>query len=155
MRNKGAKVSDPNSFVTCPGDKYNIVYTPKVKDDGTIELVESGKDDIQEMIDSWREHTDMSWIIARLKEGDMSVLNRSPGYYIDTTKMPQTYAEALQLIIDSQRKFYELPLDVRNKFDNDYMQWFAQAGSDDWVSRMDPVLPHENVVDQEVKVDES
>ena len=59
MRNKNAKVSDPNKFETCPGDKYHIVYEPLVNPDGTISLVESGKEDIQAIIDSYREQTDM------------------------------------------------------------------------------------------------
>lgn len=151
MRNEFSRFSDPNSFFTNPGDRFHIVYTPKILDDGTIDLVESGKDDIQEMIDSWRESTDMSWIIARLKEGDMSVLEQREPVYIDTTELPKTYAEALQLIIDRQRQFYELPVDVRNSFDNDFNQWFSQAGSETWLQKMDPVLPHETIVEEEVK----
>lgn len=136
MRNKNAKVSDPNKFVTSSGEKFHINYSPKVLPDGRIELIESGKEDISEYINSFRDSTDMAFILNRLAMGDTSVLNKSIPTYGDFTEMPKTYAESLQLVIDSKKKFYELPLDVRNKFDNDYQKWFVTAGSDVWIEKM-------------------
>lgn len=137
MRNPNACVSDPNKFVTNPGDKYHILYSPVVNSDGTINLIESGKDDIQEMIDSYREQTDMSYILQAMANGDTSVLSHKQPMYGDFTDMPKTYAQALQMVIDAETQFNKLPLDIRNKFDNDYKQWFAQAGSDEWFKKMD------------------
>lgn len=54
--------------------------------------------------------------------------------------MPKSYAEALQLVINAEKDFYDLPLDIRNKFDNDYKQWFAQAGSNSWLDKMGVAL---------------
>lgn len=136
MRNKFAKVSDPNKFVTESGDRYHTIYEPIVNPDGTISLVESGKEDIQAKIDSYKDQTDISFIVKKLAQGDFSVLSQKEPMYGDFTTMPKTYAEALQLTIDAEKRFYELPLETRNKFDNDYKQWFAQAGSDSWIERM-------------------
>ena len=77
MRNKNACVSDPNSFTTSSGDKYHITYDPKVMPDGTIVLKESGKEDIQQMINSHRDETDMNFILAKLAMGDTSVINQN------------------------------------------------------------------------------
>lgn len=142
MRNKYSQFSDPNDFVSCPGDKFHVLYSPIIKADGSIELVESGKDDIQEFIESFKDQTDMTYILQRMAAGDQSVLNQSMPLYGDFTDMPKTYAESLQLVIDKERQFMELPLDVRNKFDNDFRKWFAQSGSEEWYEKMSPVIPN-------------
>lgn len=141
MRNKNACVSDPNSFFTGPGSRYRTLFSPIVRPDGTIELVESGKEDIQEFIQSQKAHTDMSFILSRMAVGDTSVLTDKTPMYGDFTVMPKTYAEALQLVIDREADFMKLPLDVRNKFNNDFRQWFAQSGSEIWFEKMASVLP--------------
>lgn len=145
MRNEYAKVSDPNSFVTCPGSPIHTIYSAKVREDGKIILKESGKENIQQSIDSFRESTDMQYIIHRLALGDTSVLNQNTPHFGDFTQMPKTYAESLQLVIDSKKKFYELPVDVRAKFDNDFNQWFATAGNDVWLSKMGIDKPKEEI----------
>lgn len=136
MRNKNAKVSDPNKFVTSAGDRFHITYAAKVEPDGLISLAPSGKEDIQEYINSFRDSTDMNFILNRLAVGDTSVLNQKQAIFGDFTKLPKTYAETLQLVIDAEHNFYELPLDVRNKFDNNYQKWFATAGSQFWLDAM-------------------
>lgn len=136
MRNKNATVSNPNDFITCPGSKVHITYSPKVLDNGIIKLIQSGKENIQDKINSFREQCDISFILRRLEMGDTSVLNDKVPNYGDFTQVPKSYAEALQCVIDAEKKFYDLPLDTRNLFDNDYRQWFATAGSPDWIDKM-------------------
>lgn len=136
MRNKNAKVSKPDEFITCSGSKVHINYSPKVLDNGTIKLIPSGKENIQDRINSFRDSCDISYILRRLQMGDNSVLTDKVPYYGDFTSVPKSYAEALQYVIDAEKKFYDLPLDTRNLFDNDYRQWFATAGSPDWLNKM-------------------
>ena len=143
MRNKKSCVTDPNSFVSNPGDRYRIEFSPLVQPDGSIELVESGKIDIQEYIDSFREQTDMSYVIQQLSIGNTSVLSQKEPMYGDFTNMPKTYAEALQLVIDREAEFMKLPKEVRNEFDNDFRKWFAQSGSEEWFEKMKSVFPSE------------
>lgn len=147
MRNKFAKVSDPNDFVTCPGEDTKIVYAPKVLPDGSIELVESSKINIQDMINADRENTDMAYILRKMKEGDTSVLVQREGVYGDFTEFPKTYAEILQLRIDSEASFYGLNPEIRARFDNDFNKYFASAGSDEWFDKLG--------VSRDAKVEES
>lgn len=152
MRNKNAIVSDPNDFFTSSGDRYRIIYEPIICPDGTIELVESGKDDIQEMIDSFRDQTDMTYILQRMAAGDASVLNQKQPMFGDFTSMPKTYAEALQLVIDREKQFMALPLEVRKQFDNDFKKWFAQSGSEEWYEKMSSVIQKEEKTIEEPSV---
>ena len=52
-------------YVTNPGDRVHVLYAPKVAEDGTIELVEAGKEDLVEKIGSFAESTDIRLIMQR------------------------------------------------------------------------------------------
>lgn len=146
MRNPNSVVSDPNSFISNPGDQFHVNYSPRVLDSGEIKLVESGKDDIKQKINSFRDSTDMSFILQRLAVGDTSVLNQRPGMFGDFTQMPTTYAEALQLVIDGRREFDALPLDVKNSFNNDFRQFLASAGTPEWHEKLSSLRPKSDKV---------
>lgn len=135
MRNKKARVPDPNEFVSCSGNLFEIQYSSKVLPDGTIELVESGKVDIKQMINSQRDSTDIAYIMNAIENGDQSMLNFN-GFYGDMTAFPKTFAEVLQLELDAKQSFYDLPPEVRNRFDNDFNQYFATAGSEEWLEKL-------------------
>ena len=124
--------------MTSSGDEFHIVYSSVINEDGTIDLVPSAKDRIQDYINSFVMQTDMHYIIAQLKNGNTSVINRRPMMYGDFTDAPKSYAQALQMVIDGRATFDALPLSVRNKFDNSFEKWFATAGTPDWLSAMSP-----------------
>lgn len=130
-------------FVSNPGDRYHVLYAPKVDKEGNIELVEAGKEDIREKINSFAESCDISLILARVAQGDLSGLQVNPGMYGDFTEMPKTYADFLQLEIDSNNLFNKLPLDVRKEFDYDAGKFLAAAGTDEWRKKLGNVLPEE------------
>lgn len=128
-----------NSFVSESGSPVKTTYAPKVLENGRIELVPSGKVNIHDMIQAERASTDISYIIAKLNSGDMSVL-RTDGAYGDFTNMPANYQELLQRQIDVNRLFDSLPTDVKIKFDNDRNQFLATAGSDAWYDKLGDIV---------------
>lgn len=147
MRNPKAKVSDPNKFYTDSGSDEHILYSSKVLPNGEIRLTECGKESISERINAQKEFTDIHYIISRLMMGDTSVI-REGAVYGDFTKAPKNLAEALQLRLDAEKAFYELPVDVRNKFNNNLNQWIIDAGSPEWMTKM-------NIVQEKVEEKES
>lgn len=151
MRNLNSKVRESKLFVTQSGSDVHILYSSKVLPNGQIRLTPSGKESITEKINAQKEFTDMSYIISRLMVGDTSVL-RDGAVYGDFTVAPKSLAESLQIIIDGQQKFDALPLDVKNKFDNNYMKWIMQSGSVDWFNKMGLVKPvEEKPIDKPVE----
>lgn len=136
MRNIHARVSDPNDFVSNSGSRTHVTYSPVISETGSLVLVESGSIDSQDYIDSFADQTDMASILARLNAGDTSVLTSKTPFYADMTLMPKNNAEALQMVLDAEKAFDKLPLDIRNEFNNDFRQWFTQAGSDDFFKKM-------------------
>lgn len=138
MRIKGAAVHDFNSFVTGSGSPVKDIFSPKVLKDGSIELVKTSEYSLQEYIESYRDQTDMSFIIQQLKAGNPSVLHVQNGMYGDFTNLPKSYAEVLQLNINAKKVFNDLPLDVKKAYEMDFNKWFADVGSDTWVKLMNP-----------------
>lgn len=136
MRNPNAKVSDPNEFCSCPGEKMHNIYSAKLMEDGTILLKKTDEEDIQAKIDSYRDQTDMAYVLRQLMLGDTSVLTQKEPMYGDFTQMPKNMMEAMQLMIDGEKAFYELDLETRQKFDNNFRQWMIDAGSPEWCKKM-------------------
>lgn len=112
-------------FYTNPGNRYHQKYSPRVADDGQIELVPDGIEDLQEFYNSQLDQTDMALIVQRWLNGDPSVLAQREGFYGDALAMPGSYRDILQAVIDGQRMFAQLPAEIRERFDNDFNQWFA------------------------------
>lgn len=152
-----------NSFVSNPGSAEHILYSAKVLPDGSIQLKECGKENLHDIIQSYKDTTDMAYILAKLQSGDMSVINQRPAMYGDFTQYPKTLADALQLQIDSRNLFDRLPAEIKKKFDNDPNKFFAASGTNEWFEKIEPALSEEMknvifpakveepVVDQEVK----
>lgn len=140
MRNKAARVSVPDEFVTCSGSRDRVLYSSKVLPTGEISLRESGKEDIQEYINSFRESTDMNFILHQLSLGNTAVLNSQQMLFGDFTETPSSLADAQQMLIDGENAFYKLPLDVRQQFNNDFRNWLFTSGSSEWVQKMSSIV---------------
>lgn len=129
-------LKDINSFITDPGDPIHVVYGSKVQPNGMIKLEPIGKENTDDFIQSFAESTDISFILAKLAAGDTSVLNQRQVMYGDFTKAPTNLAEAMQLQIDSRNAFDRLPVEVKQKFNNDPNQFFASAGEAAWFDKL-------------------
>lgn len=116
-----------NNLFSNHGNHLVPEFRAEVQDNGVIELVEDGVKNLYDEIQSHRESVELSALIERYKNGDTTVLDRRAGIYADTTKMPKTYAEILQTVIDGENIFASMPLEFREKFGNDFNQWFASG----------------------------
>lgn len=159
MRNFYAKVRDSHEFVTEPGMDINPIYSTVVDDDGSFRVVKAGSFSMQQKIDSNRDNCDLGIIVSRLLAGDTSVVNRDV-MFGDFTKFPSSYRDMLQLRIDAEKHFYELPVEDRAKFDYDVNKYIAKAGSEEWLKKLGYVKEDQKVreavkeVKEEVKSDE-
>lgn len=154
MRNPKAKVSDPNTFVSDPGSDVHVIYSGRLLETGEILLTEVGKESISEKINAEKEFTDISYIRQRLAIGDTSVL-RTDVNYGDYRNVPKDMREGLDLLINARRTFDTLPLVVKDKFNNSYLAWLQDAGTDEWNEKMFPKIEEDIVIEKETVVDES
>lgn len=128
-------------FIADPGNPNHTVYSPQMEKDGSLTLVAIGEENTDEVIQSYYESTTLEVILAKFANGDMSALNKYQPIYMDVTQQPKTLAEALQKIINSHNAFDALPVDIKQKFDNDFNKWIASAGTEDWYTAMAPAAP--------------
>lgn len=148
----GARYTDLH--VTYPGDEFHATYHLTVDDNGVKELVETGKINIVDMIQSHRESCDLQTILKRFENGDLSALNQKTPMYGDFTYAPKTMAEYYQSIIDAEQKFYSLPVEKREMFNNSPSEFFAAIGSPGFAEKMGYVNSNsESSSDQSSDVD--
>lgn len=128
-------------FYTCPGERYRPVYTPEIKKDGQIELVQTGVEDMQQYIDSFKDSCDVSIMVQRFLAGDETALRNGNPVFMDLLGAPKTLAEAYALNFRAERAFDNLPADVKNKFENNYYKFLSEAGTDSWYEALRQPIP--------------
>lgn len=128
-------ICDGESFFSCSGSPVKVLYTPTYQDHALV-LEETGKIDIQEMVQSYSDTTDMSYILARLAAGDASVLNVSNGFYGDASVLTNDHRAALDTVISANQYFDNLDEETRAKFNDNFVEWIQSAGSKEWIDRM-------------------
>lgn len=129
------KYNDDKDFVTPSGDRLHENFVGKLNlENGLVELKSVGFTDVFEEIQSHVLESDIGTLIKRAEAGDLSAF--SSAVFGDFTEMPDSFAEALNVVMEAEREFNNLPADVREKFDNDYHKYITTAGSDDWLSKM-------------------
>lgn len=135
MINKGARIPVVDDFVSNPGEEYHILFKSTVLPSGVIKLEEDGKEDIRQMINAQAERTDMKYILRQMELGNFEAFSRTPNYG-DFSDFPTSYQEVLQVAIDSEKMFYQLPIDIRSSFDNDFNKWLVTQGQPEWFEKM-------------------
>lgn len=137
--NEELEVKD--QFLTPAGDRFRPVYTPEISADGQIELVQTGVEDVQQYIDSFKDSCDISVMVQRFLAGDESALRNGNPVFMDLLGAPKTLAEAYALNFRAESAFNNLPADVRAKFNNNFFTFLSGAGSKEWFDslKMDPV----------------
>ena len=125
MRFRNMYDTDFKRDFTCPGEEEALIYSPSIDNEGRVSLEVTGKRNIPEFIDSFRDSCDINNIVARFNAGDVSALSRSQGAFFDATQVPHTYAEMLNTVINAEATFNQLPLEVRERFENNYVKWLS------------------------------
>lgn len=129
--------TDRNFEPTRSGEKIVPTYKLIYDDDGTQEVVESGKKNIYLEIQSHADSVDVHKIIEMCTmTNDDSPLYKTMGFYGDLVGFPTNYAEALQKLQEAENVWKALPVDVKEKFDNSVTQFYATAFSDEWINKI-------------------
>lgn len=129
------RLEHSKKFVSNPGSRFREKFHGVVKEDGHIELVSDGFEDVKEKMRADAVGSSLPEIIARATAGDPTAFRKDVGWFGDVVGMPKTYAEVLNLVNDGREKFESLPVDVREKFDFDFNKWFATMGTNDWFEK--------------------
>lgn len=130
-------------FVSEVGSTVKILYSPVFDKRGVMTLEQSGQEDFYGYIQSFRDSVDLHKILERYASGDAAALNQVQGAYGDFSELPSTYADLLNTVIDGERTFDTLPIEIKQQFGNSFHQWLVQSGTPEWYAAMgiDPPAP--------------
>ncbi len=107
------------------GSRMRQLYTSSITEDGEIELIPSGVEDLYQMIQSHKDSCDVHVLMARYANGDVTALAQRQGSYGDFTQLPTTYAGLLNAVIAGENYFNSLPLETRAKFDHSFERFMV------------------------------
>lgn len=124
---------DNSQFVTNPGTPIIDTFALRTDDKGVKDLVKVGKLNIYEQIQSHADSVDLHLTLERFLNGDISALDqRHDGVFMDLTTMPQDFYEVYQKVEQAEELFYDLPVEVREKFNHSPSEFFAEIGTEKW-----------------------
>lgn len=150
---------DPRPFNTCVGDREVIDYAPEYDDNGDWHLIETGKHSLYDEIQSHKDSVDINKIIRRFEAGEVDVLQKVQGVYGDFSDVPSNFAELLNTVDRGREMFDSLPIEIKEKFGQNFVAFMQSFGTDEWCSKMGMVSSQENApaeqTEKEVKTDES
>lgn len=128
---------EPSERVYQPaGSRIKTLYGPVFDNRGVMSLVETGKHNLYNEIQSHADSVDIHVILQQFEQGDASVLARIQGTYGDFTEMPRTFAEALNTIIAAEQYFDSLPVETRAQFGHSFSQFVASMDTPDFARAM-------------------
>lgn len=137
----------------CCGDPVKIEYQLRIVD-GCRTLVETGKTSLYDYIQSHADSVDIHKILERCAMiDDYSLLNRMPAKFMDVSEMPKTLAEAYAAVQDAENFFDRMPTDIKEKYDNNFLQFLDDLGSENFkknvVDFLDSIKVKEQVKESE------
>lgn len=133
--NRGDRV---NSFVSESGSGIKELFRGKLdRDSGMIELVPDGKKNVYAEIQSYKDSCDINKIVERYAAGEIDILSQVQGVYGDFSAAPTDLAESYRISRDLEYQFDRLPIEIKDRFDNNFYLWLKSVGSDDWLQAMD------------------
>lgn len=142
----------PSEFVSNPGERFRPVFTTEILKDGSYELVQTGVEDLQELYNSQRESCEVSVLVQKFLEGDESALSRGNPVFLDLLGAPASLMEAYQIQNRAQQAFDLLDPRIRERFDNNFAKFLANAGTPEWFDTLK--LPVESgVIEKESVAD--
>ena len=121
--------TEHDRFLTTPGDTVKKVYSPRWREDGNLELVETGSINIYDEIQSHRDSVDINVLLAKYaKTGDVSILNKVTSQYMDVSGLPTSIAGFYNLLEDGRRLFDGLSVEQKSKYNNSFEQFIFTQG---------------------------
>lgn len=129
IRFKNWLYRDDSSIRSNPGSPLKSDKILQIVD-GRYDLVEVGKSNLYNEIQSHKDSCDIYKLLERYQAGDLSALSKVAGQYMDITDAPTTLAEAYTFIGNAEKFFSKLPLKLREEYDFDPSKFVSDLGSD-------------------------
>ena len=123
------RIQDTSEFVTPHGSRVFIHHEARFDGERTV-IVETGKSDIQEKINSYAPFCDINYMLHRLSIGDRSFINSRQPMYGDFSGMPTAPHDILNIARSAELRFSQLTADEKKEYNNDYRVWLSRCMRD-------------------------
>lgn len=121
---------------TCPGDPLKVKYKGYYNDNGNFDLVETGTDNLYQYIQSFKDSVDIHVILSKYINGDISALNARNPLFGDFSSIPDNFPALLNTIRETEDLFNKLPVDVKEKFGNNFAAFAASVGTPEFAEKL-------------------
>lgn len=113
----------PRKMVSHVGEPVKTQYIGRYDYNGDVELVEDGVRNVYDEIQSYADECSMDNILRRFAAGDVSVLSKSQGVYVDASQLPEHFVDMCNLVAEVERKFNLLPVEERAVYENNFVKY--------------------------------
>lgn len=110
-------------MVSHVGEPVKTEFIGRYDYNGNVELVENGVRNLYDEIQSYADECSMDNILRRFAAGDVSVLSKSQGVYVDASQLPEHFVDMCNLVADVEREFNLLPVEERAKYENNFVKY--------------------------------
>lgn len=101
-----------------------------------ITVKPKGEENFYAYINSFADSVDINVLLARFKAGDKEALLQRAGAYIDISSMPANINDFIELSRNAENLFSSLPVEVKEKFNNNVMEFISTVGDPEWIEKM-------------------
>lgn len=142
----------------CPsGSRFKNEYAYERDEFGKKKLIKTGETDLYAKIQEGAEDTKLDNIIAKITQGDTSMV-RPDGIYGDLTQAPSSLLEAMQQIQKLENIWGSLDNDIKRKYNFDMEEFIGASDTEEWARDMGLLAPEPKPepapVEKEGKADE-
>lgn len=131
----------PRKMVSHVGNPVKKQFIGRYDYNGNIELVEDGVRNVYDEIQSYADECSMDNILRRFAAGDVSVLSKSQGVYVDASQLPEHFVDMCNLVAEVERKFNLLPVEERAAYENNFVKYALGQRVADAPAAADPAQP--------------
>jgi len=125
----------PTRFISQSGSKEIMDYEKRLDSAGRTVVNKKGLKNIYDRIQAHKDE-DIKTMIKRLTKQEQKQFQtlkdvyKADGDVYDLRDMPTSMAQAMQMSIDGKKKFEQLPMEIKQEFNNNYMEFHSMIKND-------------------------
>lgn len=127
---------DRKEVFTEPGSPIRTIRAAEYDKNKNIVVVDKGEENLYAYINSFADSVDIHVLLARFMNGDKEALLQRAGAYIDISALPTNINEFIELARNAENLFNSLPIDVKESFNNNMMEFVSTIGDKEWIEKM-------------------
>lgn len=133
-----------------PGSPVVPVYKSEYDENHNLVVKENGVKNLYAEINSHAESCDIHVVLNRFVNGDKEALMQRAGAFIDISQMPDNLNDFVKLASQAESLFNTLPYEVKEKFNNNPVEFISQIGTTSWEEKMTTSEAQEKMANDEV-----